>query len=181
MRHHFTTLRRMGAAARQMLEQAAADEWGVPVAEVEAVNHEIVHKGSNRKLGYGELAKAASELPVPPRDSLKLKDPVKFRYTGKGETPLTDGFDITTGKAVYGIDAKIDGMVVAVVGRPAVRGSTVESCGDAETLKVPGVLKTGAIDATPAPAVCQALGGVAVVATNTWAAIKGREALKIEW
>ncbi|HJR23003.1 MAG TPA: molybdopterin cofactor-binding domain-containing protein, partial [Dongiaceae bacterium] len=94
MRHHFMTLRRMGAAARQMLEEAAAKQWGVPVAEVEAVNHEIVHKGSNRKLGYGELAKAAADLPVPPRDSLKLKDAAKFRYIGKGETPLIDGFDI---------------------------------------------------------------------------------------
>ena len=181
MRHHFMTLRRMGAAARQMLEQAAAKQWGVPVTEVEAINHEIVHKGSDRKLGYGELAKAAADLPVPPRDSLKLKDPAKFRYIGKGETPLIDGFDITTGKAVYGIDAKLDGMVFAVVARPAVLGSTVKSFDDAETLKVPGVLKTVALDPTPAPAVFQPLGGVAVVATNTWAAIKGREALKIEW
>ena len=87
MRHHFMTLRRMGAAARQMLEQAAATQWGVPVTEVEAVNHEVVHKGSDRALGYGELAKAAADLPVPARDSLKLKDPAKFRYIGKGETP----------------------------------------------------------------------------------------------
>ena len=74
MRHHFMTLRRMGAAARQMLEQAAANQWGVPVAEVEATNHEIVHTASNRRLGFGEVAKAAADLPVPSRESLKLKD-----------------------------------------------------------------------------------------------------------
>ncbi len=181
MRHHFMTLRRMGAAARQMLVEAAAKQWGVPVAEVEAVNHEIVHKSSDRRLGYGELAKAAAELPVPPRESLKLKDPAKFRYIGKGETPLIDGFDITTGKAHYGIDTRFDEMVYAVVARPPVFGGKVKSYDDAAALKVPGVLKTVAIDPTPAPAVFQPLGGIGVIATNTWAAIKGREALKIEW
>jgi isoquinoline 1-oxidoreductase beta subunit len=181
MRHHFTTLRRMAAAARQMLEQAAATQWNVPVGEVEAVNHEIVHKASNRSIGYGELAKAAAELPVPARDSLKLKDPAKFRYIGKGETPLIDGFDITTGKAQYGIDARLDGMVYAVVARPPVFGGKVKSYDDSAALKVPGVLKVVAIDPTPAPAVFQPLGGVAVIASNTWSAIKGREALKIEW
>ena len=181
MRHHFMTLRHMGAAARQMLEQAAADQWGVPVAEVEAVNHEVVHTGSNRRLGYGELAKAAAELPVPPREKLALKDPATFRYIGKGETPLIDGLDITTGKAQYGIDTRLDGMVYAVVARPPVFGGTVKSYDDAEALKVPGVLKVVAIDATAAPAVFQPLGGIAVIASNTWAAIKGREALKIEW
>lgn len=181
MRHHFMTLRRMGAAVRQMLEEVAAKEWGVPVSEVEAANHEIVHKGSDRRLGFGALAKAAADLPVPPRDSLKLKDPAKFRYIGKGEIGLIDGFDITTGKAQYGIDTRLDGMVYAVVARPPVFGGKVKSADDSEALKVPGVLKVVAIDPTPAPAVFQPLGGIGVVATNTWAAIRGREALKIEW
>jgi isoquinoline 1-oxidoreductase beta subunit len=181
MRHHFVALRRMGAAARQMLEEAAAKEWGVPVAEVEAVNHEVVHQASGRRLGYGALAKAAAELPAPTGDAIKLKDPAKFRYIGKGETNLIDGFDITTGKAQYGIDTRLDGMVYAVVARPPVFGGTVKSYDDAEALKVPGVLKVVAIDPTPAPALFQPLGGIAVVATNTWAAIRGREALKIDW
>ncbi len=181
MRHHFVVMRRMGAAARQMLEEAAAKQWGVPVTEVEAVNHEVVHQASGRHLGYGELAKAAAELPVPSPDSLKLKDPAKFRYIGKGETGLIDGLDITTGKAQYGIDTRLDGMVYAVVARPPVLGGTVKSYDDAETLKVPGVLKVVAIDPTPVPAKFQPLGGIAVVATNTWAAIRGREQLKITW
>ncbi len=181
MRHHFMTLRRMGAAARQMLEEVAAKEWGVPATEVEAINHEVVHKGSDKRLGFGALAKAAADLPVPPRESLKLKDPAKFRYIGKGETGLIDGFDISTGKAQYGIDTRLDGMVYAVVARPPVFGGKVKSVDDAEALKVPGVLKVVAIDPTPAPAVFQPLGGIGVIATNTWAAIRGREALKIEW
>jgi isoquinoline 1-oxidoreductase subunit beta len=181
MRHHFVTLRRMGAAVRQMLEEVAAKEWGVPVTEVEAVNHEVVHKGSDRRLAFGALAKAAADLPVPPRDSLKLKDPAKFRYIGKGETGLIDGFDISTGKAQYGIDTRLDGMVYAVVARPPVFGGKVKSVDDSEALKVPGVLKVVAIDPTPAPAVFQPLGGIGIIATNTWAAIRGREALKIEW
>ncbi|MBL9034445.1 MAG: xanthine dehydrogenase family protein molybdopterin-binding subunit [Rhodospirillaceae bacterium] len=181
MRHHFAVLRRMGAAARQMLEQSAAAEWGVPVGEVEAFNHAVLHKASGRSLDYGALAKAAAELPVPAADQIKLKDPSKFRYIGKGETRLIDGFDITTGRAQYGIDTRLDGMVYAVVARPPVFGGTVKSFDDSETLKFPGVLKVVTIDPTPAPAAFQPLGGVAVIATNTWAAIRGRELLKITW
>ena len=99
MRHHFMTLRRMGAAARQMLEQAAATQWGVPVTEVEAVNHEVVHKALRRRLGYGELAKAAAELPVPARGQPEAQGPAEVPLHRQGRDPLIDGFDITTGKA----------------------------------------------------------------------------------
>jgi hypothetical protein len=90
-RHWFEPMRRCGAAARQMLEQAAANQWQVPLDQVEAQNHQVVHKPSGRKLGYGALALAAAKLDVPPRGSLKLKDPSKFRYIGKNDTTLTDG------------------------------------------------------------------------------------------
>jgi isoquinoline 1-oxidoreductase beta subunit len=120
-------------------------------------------------------------LPVPPRDQLKLKDPSAFRYIGKGQIPIVDGFDITTGKAVYGIDAKLPGLKYAVVARPPVFGGKVASLDSSAAMKVPGVEKIVQIDGTPAPAVFQPLGGVAVVARNTWAAMKGREALKITW
>jgi isoquinoline 1-oxidoreductase beta subunit len=178
-RHHFMTMRRIGAAARTMLETAAAQQWGVPVAEVKAINHEVVHAKSGRKAGYGALAKAASQLPVPA--SLKLKDPAEFRYIGKGKTDLIDGFDITTGKAKYGIDTRMDGMLYAVVARPPVYQGKVKSYDASETLKVPGVIKVVAIDGTPAPPEFMPVGGLGVIARNTWAAIKGREALKIEW
>ena len=98
-RHFFDPMRRCGAAARMMLESAAAKQWGVPVSEVVAKNHEVVHKPSGKKLGYGALAKAAANEPVPARDSLRLKDPKDFRYIGKGNLKLVDGPDIATGKA----------------------------------------------------------------------------------
>lgn len=180
-RHHFATMRRIGASARTMLETAAANQWGVPVAEVKAVNHEVLHEKSGRKIGYGALAKAASNLPAPPTDSVKLKAPADFRYIGKGKTDLVDGFDITTGRAQYGIDTRLADMLYAVVARTPVFGGSVKSFDAAETLKVPGVVKVVAIEGTPAPSEFMPVAGVAVVAKNTWAAIKGREALKIEW
>ncbi len=181
MRHHFMSMRRIGAAARRMLEEAAAAKWNVPVAEVEAVNHEVIHRGSDRRLGYGELADAAAALPVPARETVKLKDPSKFRYIGRGEVGLVDNHDITTGKAQFGIDTRLDGMVYAVVARPPVYGGKLKSYDDAETLKVPGVLKVLTLEAAPVPSEFNPLGGVAVIASNTWAAIRGRDALKITW
>lgn len=179
MRHHFMVLRRMGAAARAMLVQAAATGWGVPADQVEAVNHELIHRASNRKIGYGAVAKAAAALPVPA--SVKLKDPAQFRYIGKGQIGLIDGMDITTGRAGFGIDARRDGMLHAVIARPPVYGGKVASFDATEAMKVKGVLKVVALDSTPPPSEFGPLGGVAVVASNTWAAIKGREALKITW
>ncbi len=179
MRHHFMTFRRMGATARAMLIQAAATSWGVPAGEVEAVNHELVHQASSRRIGYGAIAKAAAALSVPA--SVKLKEPAQFRYIGKEGLPSIDGMDITTGRAGFGIDTRLDGMVYAVIARPPVYGGKVKSFDAAEAMKVKGVLKIVSIDSTPPPSEFGPLGGIAVVASNTWAAIKGREALKITW
>ncbi|MBB2973068.1 xanthine dehydrogenase family protein molybdopterin-binding subunit [Mesorhizobium sp. RMAD-H1] len=181
IRHFFMPMRRCGAAARAMLEEAAAKQWGVPVAEIEASNHEILHKPSGRRIGYGAVAKAAAELPVPQGDAIKLKDASAFRYIGKGQTNLIDGFDMTTGRALYGIDTRLPGMVYAVVARPPVYGGKVASFDDSEALKVPGVIKVVTIEPTPIPSEFQPLGGVAVIARNTWAAIQGRSKLKITW
>ena len=105
-RHFFEPMRRCGAAARAMLEAAAAAQWGVPVSQVEAKNHEVVHKASGRRLGYGALAKAAAAQPVPSRDSVKLKDPSQFRYIGKEGTNIVDGFNITTWDARFSIASR---------------------------------------------------------------------------
>ena len=180
-RHFLRPMREAGAAARTMLEAAAAKRLGVPESEVEAQNHEVVHKPSGRKIGYGELAADAAALPVPPADKLRLKDPSRFRYIGKGNVPLVDGFDISTGRAMYGIDTRLDGMKYAVIARPPVFGGKVKSVDSSAAMKVPGVVKIVQIEGTPPPAKFQPLGGVAVIADNTWAAIKGREALRIEW
>ncbi len=181
LRHFFPHFRHVGAAARLMLIQAAAKEWGVPEGEVRAENHRVTHQGSGHSAGYGELASAAASLPVPARELVVLKKPEVFRYIGKGNVGLIDNHDITTGKAVYGLDHKIDGMLYAVVARPPVFGGKVQSVDDAEALKVPGVVKVFTIDAPGMPSEFMPLGGVGIVAKNTWAALKGRDALKITW
>ncbi len=180
-RHFFDPMRRCGAAARTMLEAAAAARWKVPVGEVEAKNHEVVHRPTGRRAGYGSLAKAAASQPVPARETLRLKTPAQFRYIGKGELKLVDGRDIVTGKAQYGIDTRLDGMLHAVVARPPVYGGKVASYDAAAALRVPGVVRVVDIEGSPAPPLFNPLGGVAVVARNTWAAIQGRKALRIVW
>jgi isoquinoline 1-oxidoreductase beta subunit len=181
VRHFIQPMRECGAAMRAMLETAAAQRWGVAAGEVQAQNHEIIHKPSGRKFGYGELAAAASALPTPRADQIKQKDEAAFRYLGKGNVQIVDLFDITTGRATYGIDSKLPGMKYAVIARPPVMGGKLASFDAAAALKVPGVEKVVAIEGTPPPSKFQPIGGVAVIARNTWAAIKGRQALVVKW
>jgi isoquinoline 1-oxidoreductase beta subunit len=181
LRHHIQPAREIGAAVRWMLEEAAAQEWGVDHADVEAIGHEVVHKSLDRRIGYGELAKAAMGVAVPARDKLNFKDERAFRYIGKGTVPITDLHDITTGKAIYGADVSLPGMKVAVVARPPVVGGKVKSVDDSAALAVPGVERIEQLPASMPPAKFAPQGGVAVIAANTWAAINGRDALKIEW
>ena len=181
MRHWYEPMRRCGAAARSMLEQAAAAQWKVPVAECRAQLHKVIHSPSGRELGYGALATAAAALAVPARDSLKLKQPAEFRYIGKESTRAIDGADIVNGRALYGADVHFEGTVYATVARPRVYGGKVKSFDATAALKVPGVLKVVEIESRPLPSEFQPLGGVAVIASNTWAAIKGRDALTIVW
>ncbi|MEJ8846233.1 xanthine dehydrogenase family protein molybdopterin-binding subunit [Variovorax rhizosphaerae] len=180
-RHWFDPMRRCGASARVMLEQAAAARWKVPLDSVQARNHEVVHKPSGRKLGYGALALAAAKLDVQAPASVKLKDPSQYRYIGKEDTFLTDGQAIATGKTWFGIDTRLPGMLYAVIARPRVLGGKVKSFDATEALKVPGVVKVFAMEGTPPPSEFQPIGGIVVVGKDTWAAIKGRSLLKIEW
>ncbi|MEY9981927.1 isoquinoline 1-oxidoreductase beta subunit [Bradyrhizobium yuanmingense] len=180
-RHYLIPMRQIGASARTMLEQAAAKRWGVPATEVKAVNHEVVHSASGRKLGFGELAADAAKESVPSVEGLKLKDPKNFRYLGKGQIGIVDLHDITTGKANYGADVRLPGMKYAVIARPPVTGGKLVKFEPAEALKVPGVEKVMQVRGWPWPSKFQPLGGVAVIARNTGAAIKGRDALKLTW
>ena len=180
-RHFVQPMRQCGAAMRMMLEQAAATRWGVPLSQVRAENHRVVHLDSGRIAGYGDLAKDASALPMPPVESLKLKDPREFRYIGTGSIPIVDLHDITTGHATYGIDAKLPGMKFAVIARPPVVGGKLVSFDAADALKVPGVEKVVKVQGWPWPTKFRPVGGVAVIARNTGSAIKGRKALKVTW
>ena len=180
-RHYLMPMREIGASARAMLEAAAAKRLGVPVTEVKAVNHEVVHSPSGRRLGFGELAADAAREPVPGIGSLKLKDPKDFRYLGKGQVSIVDLRDITVGTAQYGSDTRLPGMKYAVIARPPVTGGKLVSFDSTEAMKVSGVEKVMEVQGWPWPSKFQPLGGVAVIARNTGAAIKGRDALKIVW
>ncbi|RXH39713.1 xanthine dehydrogenase family protein molybdopterin-binding subunit [Bradyrhizobium zhanjiangense] len=180
-RHYLMPMRQIGASARTMLEQAAAKRWGVPATEVKAVNHEIVHSASGRKLGFGELAADAAKETVPAIEGLKLKNPKDFRYLTKGQIGIVDLHDITTGKARYGADVRLPGMKYAVIARPPVTGGKLVNFDPEAALKVPGVEKVMKVQGWPWPSKFQPLGGVAVIARNTGAAIKGRDALKLVW
>jgi isoquinoline 1-oxidoreductase beta subunit len=180
IRDFYDAMRQAGASARMMLESAAAAQWGVPVAECKAQNHQVVHAASGRKIGYGELAAAAAKQPVPKKEDLKFKSPAEYRYIGKN-TPTVDLDDICAGKGTFGYDATMPGMVYASIARSPVFGGKLKSLDDQETRKVRGVQKTVELPAFKPPHGFQALGGVAVIADNTWAAMKGREKLKVEW
>lgn len=181
VRHFMMPMRRVGAAARQMLEAAAAARWSVAPAEVRAMQHEVVHLPSGRRLSYGELAADAARQPVPKVEELKLKSRSEFRYIGKGKVRLVDLEAIGKGQATYGMDVRLPGMVYAVVARPPVVGGKLRSVRSEKALQVPGVLKVVEIPGFSGAPAFQPLGGVAVVASNTWAAIQGRAALEIEW
>ncbi len=180
IRRHYTSMRQMGAVARQMLEAAAAKEWGVDPSECEARNHQVIHKPSGKTLDFGALVKTASTLPVPKPESVKLKDPKQFRYIGK-DIQIVDMDDITHGRAIYGIDVVIPGMKYVSLERCPVLFGKPKSFDASEALAVPGVEKVVEIPSVTPPAAFKAWGGIAVVAKNTWAAQEGRKKLKIEW
>ena len=180
-RHYMMPMRQIGASARMMLEAAAAKRWGVPANEVKAINHEVLHQQSGRRFGFGDLAVDAIKEPVPSIEGLKLKDPKNFRYLGKGEIAIVDLRDITTGKAHFGGDTRLPGMKYAVIARPPVTGGKLVSFDATDAMRVSGVEKVMEVKGWPWPSKFQPLGGVAVIARNTGAAIKGRDALKIVW
>ncbi len=180
IRDFYEAMREAGASARMMLERAAAEKWGVPASECKAQKHQVVHSGSGRKLGYGELASLAAKQPVPKKGELKFKSPAEFRYIGK-DLPTVDRDDLCSGKGIFGMDAQMPGMVFASIERSPVFGGKLKSLDDQEARKVRGVQQTVTLPGFTPPHLFQALGGVAVIADNTWAAMKGREKLKIEW
>lgn len=180
IRSFYDTMRQCGASARWMLVQAAAQQWNVPASECTTELHSVVHAKSGRKSGYGQLAAAAAKLEIPKTDQVQLKRPADWRYIGKGMTSY-DLEKLCTGKAIYGMDARLDGMIYASIEHPPVYGGKVKSYDDQDALKVAGVQKTVAIDPFKPPAAFQPLGGVAVLADNTWAAFQGRKKLKITW
>lgn len=175
VRGAYKTLLRTGATAREMLIEAAAKKWNVSKSDCYAENGFIIHKPSGKKLGYGELVEDASKL-TPPKD-VKLKRREEYKIVGK---PLArqDNPDKINGKAKFGLDVKIPGMMYAVVERnPRFRGK-VKSFDDSAAKKIAGVKNVVKVSR---PVFAYEFEGVAVVANSLWAAIEGRKALKVEW
>src|SRR5436305_6449156 len=176
----FVPLREAGAMARLMLVRAAAKQWNVPEGECSTELHFVTHKKSGKKLGYGELAAAAAKLEVPKKEELKLKPRSEWRYIGKDAAGY-DLNDLCTGNGIFGQDTRMDGMLYASVLHPPVLGGTVKSVDNKTALAITGVKQTATIDTFKPPVLFQALGGVAVLADNTWAAMQGRRKLKVDW
>jgi len=180
IRVFFEVMREAGATARLMLVRAGAGQWSAPVSECASGLHVVLHTPTGRQLPYGDVAVTASRLPVPKKEDVKLKPRSAWRYIGK-DAGLYDLENICTGKARYGMDARLDGMVYASIERPPVLGGKVKSYQDQEALRMPGVRQTVLIEPFKPPHGFQPLGGVAVVADNTWAAFQGRKRLRVDW
>jgi isoquinoline 1-oxidoreductase beta subunit len=160
-------LRKAGAVAREMLLQAAAQQWQVDAADCRAANGVVMHEESGRSLRFGALAAAASKLPVP--EEVFLKEPEEFVLLGK-PIPRLDTPIKVDGSAVFGLDVQLDGLLTATVVRCPTIGGSVKSFDATAALKLAGV-----------KAVQQISSGVAVIAEHYWAAKQGRDALQIEW
>jgi isoquinoline 1-oxidoreductase beta subunit len=180
VRSFFEQMRFVGGTGRAMLITAAAQKWSVAEKDCSTEPGFVQHKASGRKLSYGDLASAAAKLPVPKKEDVKLKSRAQWRYIGK-DNALFDLLDIVTGKAGFGMDAAMPGMVYASIEHPPVLGQKIKSYDDKAALKVRGVRQTLTIETFKPPHHFQPLGGVAVIADNTWAAFQGRKALKIDW
>jgi isoquinoline 1-oxidoreductase beta subunit len=176
VRSGWKPLREAGAKARAMLVAAAASKLGVSASELTTEQSQVVHAASGRKVGYGELAGVAAQQAVP--EEVKLKEPKDYKILGKEHAGI-DVKDIVQGKARYGMDIRREGMLFASIARPAVFGAKVKSFDAAAAMAVPGVVQVVEV-----PAVGEDVrvhGGVAVVAQNNWAAMKGREKLAVQW
>jgi isoquinoline 1-oxidoreductase subunit beta len=167
---YWEPMRMAGAQARAVLIANAAAKWGVPADQVTTVPHACVHTATGRKLSYGEIAAfATAPATMPVIDKSQLKKPANFRLIGKN-LPRVDGFDKVTGRAKYGIDQRLPGMLFASVLRPPVHGETPASVDDAAARAMIGVRN-----------VVRLPYGVAVVADNTWTAFQAKRALKVTW
>jgi isoquinoline 1-oxidoreductase subunit beta len=164
-------VRQGGAAARQMLLQAAANLWKVPVEELKAENSVISHAKSNKQTTYGKLVAEAAKLPVPELKSVKLKDPKDWKLIGKAGIKRLDTADKINGKQIYAIDIKLPGMLTATIMDAPVFGNKLKSYDEAKVKAMPGIKGVYKIGDT----------AVAVVAETFWQAKKGLDALNPVW
>ncbi|WDT85316.1 xanthine dehydrogenase family protein molybdopterin-binding subunit [Alteromonas sp. 009811495] len=176
IRTMYEPMRKAGAVAREMLVAAAAKAFNTSPDNCYAQNHFVINKSTNQKLSYGELASVAATMPTPENPTLKSK--ADFRYIGS-HLPRHDVSKVVQGKRVYGVDTKVAGMQYAAIVHCPVMGGTLKSVDKTEAMKVQGV--TAVVEIAPMKVPFGSLGGVAVVANNSWSAQQGVEKLKVEW
>ncbi len=177
----YTAMRQVGATARTMLVEAAAQAWGVPASECIAEVGAVRHSASGRSIKFGDLVAKASALPVPAESSVMLKDPKDFTLLGK-RIGGVDNPKVVTGQPLFGIDQKRPGMVYAVYEKAPVWGARPLSANLDHVKGLPGVLDAFIVDRTvPAGQVTGLVPGVAIVASSTWAAFSARNELKVAW
>jgi isoquinoline 1-oxidoreductase beta subunit len=165
--HSWSRLRNAGATAKQMLINAAAQQWNVPASECTAENGQVLHKSSGKKLGYGDLATAASKLTIPAE--VKLKDPKDFKFIGKAIKNV-ENKNIVIGKGMFGLDFYREGMSFAVIQRPPAFGTKIKSVNDKEAKSMPGITDVVVFK-----------NNVAVVGNSTWAVMKAKKTLIISY
>ncbi|MEZ5040344.1 MAG: molybdopterin cofactor-binding domain-containing protein [Saprospiraceae bacterium] len=176
VKENWDALRMVGATAREMLIQAAANEWKASKADCYAENSRVYHRQRKKHLSYGELAEAAAKLEVP--QVVTFKDPATYKILGR-EIRGVDNLDLVTGKPVFGIDSRPEGALIAVIQRSPVFGGKVESFEAMAALNVPGVVDV--VEIKDSGSLTLHKSSIAVVATNTWSANKGRSLLQIKW
>lgn len=176
----YENMRKASATVRVMLIQEAAKRLNVSPDKLYAENNFVIQKGTKKKISFGDLAVEAGKQPVPKPEDVKLRPTKELKHLGK-DLPLLDGQDYVTGKAIFGADVKLPGMLIAVIARPPVVGGKVKNYKDKNALSSSGVKAVIKMPEPKQPYMFQPWGGVAVLAENTWAAIQGREKLQIEW
>ena len=175
IRSNYLPMRKVGAAAREVLIMAASQRWTVNIADCYAENGRVIHRPSKKSLSYGELIEEASKLELPKEP--KLKDPKDFKILGKvsrrQDIPLK-----TCGKAEFGIDAKVENMLYAVVERSPVFGGTLKSFDATEVLKIPGIKKVDLVERIVG---IYKYTGIAIIGNSYWTVSQARKKLKVEW
>ncbi|MDX2224274.1 MAG: molybdopterin cofactor-binding domain-containing protein, partial [Rhodospirillaceae bacterium] len=175
---NWDTLRRAGAVARAMLVSAAAKQWKVPEAELTTDAGFVIHAAGNRRMGYGELADAAARLPMPDAEKLPLKTKDQYKLIGQRLTGV-DNAKIVSGQPVFGSDTVVPGMVYATYEKCPAVGGKVKSANLDHIKSMPGVKDAFVLEGNGI--VTDLMPGVAIVADSTWAALRAKAALQIEW
>ncbi len=171
-------MRRVGAAARQMLIRAAARRWNVDESECETTSGQVVQTSTRRALTYGSIAADAAKLPVPDLRSVSLKDPTTYKIIGHS-TPGVDSPRIVKGEPLFGIDTVVPGMLYAVFQKCPVFGGKVASANLDRIKQLPGVRDAFVVEGGPDPHTLSP--GIAIVADKWWRAEKARRQLQVEW